>query len=82
MGTLGVRIESCLPPALLPGFPGRLTSPFQSLLSRGYNFQNHRVVPNTRVRARAIIRVRVLVRLGLGLVLGIGLGLGLGLRLR
>ena len=31
-GTLHVRTESCLPPVLWPGFPGRLTSPFQSLL--------------------------------------------------
>ena len=41
MGTLGVRAGSCLPPAL-PGFPGTLTSPFQSLLSQGCsNLWNH-----------------------------------------
>ena len=47
-GTLGVRVESCLPPAFLPGFPGRLTSPFQGLLSWGYiqSPKPHRVVPN------------------------------------
>ena len=39
--SLGVRVESCLPPAFLPGFPGRLTSPFQSLLSWGCNLWNH-----------------------------------------
>ena len=36
-GALRVRIESFLSPALWPGFPGRLTSPFQSLLLRSYN---------------------------------------------
>ena len=48
MGTLRVRVESCLPPAFLPGFPGRLTSPFQGLLSWGYiqSPKPHRVVPN------------------------------------
>ena len=30
MGTLSVRVGSCLPPAFLPGFPGRLTRPFQA----------------------------------------------------
>ena len=39
-GTLGVRVGSCLPPAL-PGFPGRLTSPFQSLLLQGCKLWNH-----------------------------------------
>ena len=39
--TLSVRLESCLPPALWPGLPGRLTSPFQSLLLWGYNLGNH-----------------------------------------
>ena len=39
-GTLGVRVESYLPP-VLPVFPGRLTSPFQSLLLRGCNLQSH-----------------------------------------
>ena len=29
MGALGVKVESCLPTVFLPGFPGRLTSPFQ-----------------------------------------------------
>ena len=41
MGTLGIRVESCLPPALLPGFPGRLTSPLQGLLLWGYSLGNH-----------------------------------------
>ena len=40
-GTLGVRLESCLPPAFSPAFPGRLTRPFQGLLSRGYSLQKH-----------------------------------------
>ena len=40
VGTLGVRIRSCLPP-VLHGFAGRLTSPFQSLLSWGYHLRNH-----------------------------------------
>ena len=39
--TLAVRIQSCLPPALWPGFPGRLSSPFHTLLSWDYNLQNH-----------------------------------------
>ena len=34
-------VESCLPPAFLPGFPGKLTSPFQGLCSWGYSLQNH-----------------------------------------
>ena len=37
MGTFNVRVRSCLPPAL-PGFPEKLTSPFQSL---GCNLQSH-----------------------------------------
>ena len=41
MGTLSVRIESCLPPAFLPGFPGKLTSSFQGLLSWGDSLGNH-----------------------------------------
>ena len=41
IGTVGVRVQSCLPPAFLPGFPGRLTSPFQGLLSWGYSLGNH-----------------------------------------
>ena len=36
----GTLVGLCLPPAL-PGFPGRLTSPFQSLLSRDCSLQNH-----------------------------------------
>ena len=39
-GALSVRVRSCLPP-VLPGFPGRLTSTFQSLLSQGCTLQNH-----------------------------------------
>ena len=41
MGTLGVRVGSSLPPAFLPGFPQRLTSPFQGLLLQGYSLRNH-----------------------------------------
>ena len=37
----GTLVGLCLPPAL-PGFPGRLTSPFQSLLSWSYNLRNHK----------------------------------------
>ena len=40
-GTLGVRVGSCLPPAFLPGFPGRLSSHFQNLLSQVFNLWNH-----------------------------------------
>ena len=41
MRTLGVSLESCLPPAFA-GFPGRLTGPFQGpLSSQGYSLQNH-----------------------------------------
>ena len=40
MGTLGVRVRSCLPLAL-PGFPGRLTRPFQGLLLGGHSLGNH-----------------------------------------
>ena len=38
---LVLRVRSCLPPAFLPGFPGRLTSPIQGLLLRGYSLWNH-----------------------------------------
>ena len=40
VGTLGVRVGSCLPPAL-PAFPGRLTGLFQGLLWGGYSLGNH-----------------------------------------
>ena len=47
LGTLGVRVGSGLPLVFLPGFPGRLTSPFEGLLSQGVQSQKPpRVVPN------------------------------------
>ena len=46
MGTLDVRVKSCLPPAFLLGFPGRRSSSFQGLLLWGYSLRNHRVVPS------------------------------------
>lgn len=45
MGTLGVGVGSCLPPAFLPGFPGRL-APFRAC-SRRATVSEARVVSNT-----------------------------------
>ena len=39
-GTFGVRVGLCLSP-VLPGLPGRLTSPFQGFLLWDYNLWNH-----------------------------------------
>ena len=46
MGTIRVRVRSCLPPALPGFFQGELLDPFRAVLAGLQSQKQHRAVPN------------------------------------